>query len=390
MTTEKLYYQDSEIKTFDANIIDCIPLNNGYGIVLDRTAFYPEGGGQPGDTGLIGDTPVTDCHEKDGQILHYTDAPLAPGQAVHCQIDWARRFSFMQGHTGEHIVSGLIQKMYGLDNVGFHMGSAAITIDLNGMLNENQLAEVEAAANKAVYENLPIRTTFKEGDALAALAYRSKIPLSGPVRIVDIPCYDTCACSGTHLKTTGEVGIIKFLSHQKYKSGIRIYLLCGFEALLDYRQKNTAVGRISALLSAKQTEVVDAVVSLLEQNTALKHSLGQVKNQLFSAAAAQAPANTAGVCVFYPGLTPDELRRLCTALLAKTGVALALSGDDESGYKYALGVEEPPIKPLLTELNQRLNGKGGGKGSLVQGSFAATAAAIRALAEEKGFALMDF
>lgn len=227
MTTERLYYQDSHLREFDAQVLACAPGKHGFDVVLDRTAFYPEGGGQPGDTGTLGGVPVTDTHERDGEIVHYCEQPLTPGAHVRGVLNWQRRFDLMQQHSGEHLVSGIIHRRFGYDNVGFHMGAEMITIDLSGLLTPEQLREVEREANEAVCRNLPVEITYPDAETLRTIPYRSKKELTGEVRIVTFPGVDICACCGTHVKATGEIGLIKIFTCEKFHEGVRLEMLCG-------------------------------------------------------------------------------------------------------------------------------------------------------------------
>ena len=271
METEKLYYQDAYLRTFSAVVMDCQPASDGWRVVLDRTAFYPEGGGQPGDTGALNDVEVWDTHEKDGRVLHYTRQPLPVGERVTGQIHWARRFDHMQQHSGEHIVSGLIHAQYGYDNVGFHLGADLVTIDLNGILDEAQLAELEAQANQAVWADTETQITWPDGPALAALDYRSKKELSGAVRIVTFPGSDVCACCGTHVRRTGEIGLIKLLTVQKFRSGVRVEMACGKRAL-DWLNAVAAQNhQTSVLLSAKADQTAGAVRRLYDEAVSYTH-----------------------------------------------------------------------------------------------------------------------
>ena len=250
--TRRLFYEDAYIDAFDAVVTGCEMVVDAWSVTLDRTAFYPEGGGQPGDTGALGGVRVCDTQDgPDGEIRHITDGPLAVGTAVHGQIDWPVRFSHMQHHTGEHILSGLLHSLYGVDNVGFHMGRDAVTIDLSRELSWDELLRAERLANETVWRDVPVRIEYPDAGALAALVYRSKKALFGAVRIVTVPGADVCACCGTHTARTGEVGIIKLLSAQRYKGGTRVWLCCGGRALKDYEAKNASVHAISAILSAK-------------------------------------------------------------------------------------------------------------------------------------------
>ena len=211
MATEKLYYQDAHQAQFQATVLSCRPGKHGYDVVLDRTCFYPEGGGQPGDTGVLSGVRVTDTHEAGGEIVHYCEAPLAEGQTVEGTIDYERRFEFMQLHTGEHILSGVIHRRFGYENVGFHMGADFVTIDLSGMLTPEQVQSVEAEANEWIWKNVPVEVSYPDPEALKTIPYRSKKELTGQVRIVTIPGADICACCGTHVSNTGEIGLLRLV-----------------------------------------------------------------------------------------------------------------------------------------------------------------------------------
>ena len=231
METEKLYYADPFLTDFTATVLDCQPGKNGYLVTLDRTAFYPEGGGQPADHGVLDGAVVTDVHEKNSVILHNVDRAVEIGKTVTGTIDWGRRFDHMQQHSGEHICSGLICERFHCDNVGFHMGADIVTIDFNADISWEELLEIEAKANQYLYENHPIDIQFHRGAELEAIDYRSKKALEGDVRIVAFPGADCCACCGTHVLRSGQVGLVKFLSVQKFREGVRIELLCGKRAL---------------------------------------------------------------------------------------------------------------------------------------------------------------
>ena len=262
---EPLYYQTPYVKEFDAIVTACRPAKHGFEVELSQTGFYPEGGGQPSDTGWIGEVHVTHVKEKHGVVVHETDAPLEVGSTVHAAIDWEQRFSNMQQHTGEHIISGLIHAAYGYDNVGFHMGHDEVTVDLNGPLNWEQLKEIEKKANAVVWANLPVQVTYPGEEELKTIDYRSKKELTGQVRIVEIPGADICACCGTHVDYTGEIGVIKVLSLMNYKGGVRFSMLCGDRALENFEAKTEQMQTISNLLSAKPEKAAEAVKLLQEK-----------------------------------------------------------------------------------------------------------------------------
>ncbi|MGN0651677.1 MAG: alanyl-tRNA editing protein, partial [Gemmiger sp.] len=210
--TLKLYESAPTVQEFTAVVLACTPAQDGWEVELDQTAFYPEGGGQPCDTGTLGGAAVSETRIHEGTILHRTSAPLEPGRTVTGRIDWGRRLDHMEQHTGEHILSGTLHRMFGAENVGFHIGQPAVRMDMSLPLTAEQLAQAEAAANAAVRADRPVRCWYPDEEELAALPYRSKKALEGPVRLVDAGGADLCACCGTHLDSTGQVGLIKILS----------------------------------------------------------------------------------------------------------------------------------------------------------------------------------
>ena len=308
-------------------------------------------------------------------MLHTTDHPLAVGTSVEGKIDWPRRFLFMQQHTGEHIVSGITHRLFHLDNVGFHMGAQAVTVDFNGELSAEQMAQMERLANQAIYENLPVLAECPPKEKLAQIDYRSKKELTGEVRIVTVPGYDCCACCGLHTAHTGEVGAIKVLSVQRYKGGVRVTLQFGSRAIQDYDEKLKSVTAISVLLSAKPEEVVDAVERLLAERDGLRQQVYQLQQEIFTQKAAAVPEGQERVCFFEEGLSPDSLRHFCLALAERAGLAAVFSGSDAEGWKYAVAGQED-VRPLGKALNQAFAGRGGGKAALVQGSVQGTREAI--------------
>ena len=279
--TEKLYDKDSHLKEFEGTVLSCEKIGEKYAIVLNQTAFFPEGGGQQSDRGYAGDAYIADVQIKNGVILHFADKPLNIGQAYKCKIDFDFRFRNMQNHSGEHIISGIVHKLYGFNNVGFHLGTE-MTVDFDGELTRRQLDEVEDLANKAVYENLPVKAYYPTDEELKSLDYRSKLDLKENVRIVEIKGVDVCACCAPHVKATGEIGIIKILDFEKYKGGVRLLVKCGRDALSDYREKYRNILEISNLLSAKQPDASAAVVKLNNQLSAEKEETAALKKRLIA------------------------------------------------------------------------------------------------------------
>ena len=383
MQTERLYDQDSHLRKFDAQVRSCAHGKHGWDVVLDRTAFYPEGGGQPGDTGLLGGVRVTDTHERNGAVVHYCDAPLEVGTQVRGEIDWQRRFDLMQQHSGEHLVSGIIHRRFGYENVGFHMGAEMITIDLSGMLTPEQLEAVEAEANEAVWRDLPTEITHPDPEALKTIPYRSKKELTGDVRIVAFPGVDICACCGTHVSSTGEIGLIKLFSCEKFHDGVRIELLCGRRALAHLSALAAQNRQISGLLSAKPLETASAVRRTLDELSQQKLRAAGLEARILDAQA-EDYRGAGNVLLFEKDLTPDTLRRLADAITSRCGGRCAVfSGSDETGYKYCLGETGGDLRQLSRELNTALSGRGGGKPFFVQGSVQASRQAIEAFFEER-------
>ncbi len=366
--TEKLYYQDAYMSSFKARVVECRQGKKDWEVVLDRSAFYPEGGGQPGDSGVLGGVRVSDTHEKGGVVIHYCDKPLNAGDEVEGRIDYGRRFDFMQQHSGEHIVSGLIHERFGCDNVGFHMGRDTVTIDFNCIISGEELREIEAKANAVIWENRPINVSWPDAEKLASLPYRSKKELSGDVRIVECPGVDICACCGIHVKSAGEIGLIKLLSVHPFREGVRIEMLSGKRA---YEYVSTAVDQnaaVGAALSAKYDATSDAVKRLQAELAGTSYRLVGMENRVFAQIAGQY-AGDKDVLIFEEGLSSDGVRRLADAVMQQcTGRCAVFSGGDGEGYKYALGKKEGDLRSLVKEMNSALRGRGGGKPFFAQGS----------------------
>lgn len=379
--TERLYYQDVYRKEFQASVLECRKAKKGYHVLLDRSAFYPEGGGQPSDAGVLGGVRVTEVHEKEGELLHYTEEPLQAGAQVTGRIDWDRRFDLMQQHSGEHMVSGLVHEAFGYDNVGFHMGSDVITIDFNGPISEEQMAGIEEKVNKKVWENASLKIFYPSAEELAVLPYRSKKELSGRVRIVEFPGTDRCACCGTHVTRTGEIGAVKLLSVVKFRDGVRMEMICG-KRVLDYI--NTISGQnhqISVKLSAKPDQTAGAVERLWEENYLLKGSVMRMEEELF-AAEADKWADAPEAVIFKEGLESDSVRKLTDAVLQKCGGRCAVfSKNPDGSYKYAVGEKDGDLRQFTKEMNAALHGRGGGKPFFVQGSLLASEEEIRSFLE---------
>ena len=373
---EKLFYEEPYLRVFTARVVSCLPVKRGFEIELDRTAFYPEGGGQPSDTGTLGEAHVLDVQERDGRIVHLTDLALEEGAAVQGEINWEERFSNMQQHSGEHIVSGLIHRVFGYDNVGFHMGTEEMTIDLNGPMTWEQLMEIERQANQAVWDNLPLHIFYPPEEELSQLDYRSKKELTGQVRITQFPGADMCACCGTHVSRSGQVGLVKFIGWQKFRDGVRLELLCGQRAL-EYLslswQQNSAVGRE---LSVKPDKTAQAVERLLGEVQTLKARCAGLEEAEFHRLAEE-HRGAGSVLLVQPPMEPDSVRRLCDAVSRTCSGRCAVFAGTDGGYKYAVIHPEQDITPFIKAMNAALRGRGGGRDGFAQGSAACTEEEIR-------------
>ena len=341
MDKSRLYYQTPYVKSFMCTVEHCEESGKGtWLVILNQTGFYPEGGGQPYDTGTLNGIPVLSVHERGEKVIHELAQPIEEGTLAEGIIDWQRRYDNMQLHTGEHILSGLVHRHFGYDNVGFHMGTEEVTVDFNGVIEPEDLDRLEDEANQLVYANVPVKVLYPTEEELRTMEYRSKKELSGLVRIVEVPGGDVCACCGTHVENTGEVGIIKIRSMIHYKGGVRLSMLCGRRALLDYRDRLKDEIRISNLLSAKLIQVPDAVEKLKNDCQDRDFLIGKLGSSLVALKAGQFPESTDPLIVFEEDLTPVQVRQYATLLYEenRAGVAAVCSRNDRDGeYHYALG-----------------------------------------------------
>ena len=370
--TEKLFYKDSYTREFQARVLSCTECKGSYQAVLTRTAFFPEGGGQSADTGFFytedgREIPVTDVQEKDGIVFHYITSPVKEGEEIKGKLDFEERFSKMQQHTGEHIISGLVNRHFGYHNVGFHLGTEEVTMDYDGILTQEDLEQIEMEANQAVAENIPVVVLYPSEEELKNITYRSKIEIEGQVRIVQIPGYDSCACCAPHVKETGSIGLIKIVGAIHYKGGMRVSMLCGFRALSDYRMKERNVVKISNLLSAKQEDTAQAVERLGQevnlQQRYVELCLEEAGNQ-----AKTDPGKS--ILLFVEELDTAARRNFVNAAMDMTeGYAGVFVGNDEEGYQYVLGSRSRDIQDAGKKLNARFQGKGGGRPPMIQGSL---------------------
>ena len=378
--TEALYYIQPPVGEFTARVLSCTQEGEAWAVTLDRTAFYPEGGGQPADRGTLGGADVLDVHEKGGQVTHRLSAPLAVGETVTGQVDLARRLEMSQQHTGEHILSGTLHAMFGAENVGFHIGQDYLTMDTSVPISDEGLAEAEARANRVIWQDVPVEAVWHTKEELADLTYRSKKELEGPVRIVTVPGADCCACCGTHVERTGQVGMVKIIDWQNYKSGVRLFVVCGVRALRYFETQRAEAAAIRATLSAKAGQLAEAVQRQSGELEAARYRSVQAENELFAVLAEGVQPGEAAI-LLRPNLGPDGLRRLCAALSERTdGLCAAFSPTENGTLAYALACTAPgaDLRGLCKQLNQAFAGRGGGKPGFVQGSLTGEFDAVQA------------
>ena len=369
--TEKLYYHDAYISSFSANVVLVTPCDRGYDVVLDKTAFFPEEGGQSADTGKIGDANVIHVYERDGVVHHITDKAPSIGEK-HCVINFDDRFVKMQCHTAEHILCGIIHRLFGLDNVGFHLGEDEVVFDVSGVLDREQLDRVETLANEAVFANWQIETIFPTADELSNINYRAKLDITEGVRLVKIGNVDTCACCVPHVSYTGEIGLIKILDFMKHRGGTRIWMVAGRRALMDYRARYENIKAISGMLSTPQLETADTLKSYMAENDGMRAALKQAR-LCIAELEAEKIEPTDGSAVFYlPDFSIPELIAFSNVANKRIEkLTVALSGTD-GDYKYVISSNTADLRRMAKEINTALGGRGGGRAEMIQGSFSAT------------------
>jgi alanyl-tRNA synthetase len=374
--TEKLFYQDPFQREFSASVLDCQKEKDHWLVTLDKTAFYPEGGGQPADHGTLSGVKVVDVREKNGEVLHFCNENVEIGSIVHGEIDWERRFDLMQQHSGEHIISGILCGKFGCNNVGFHIGHELVTIDFDAELSTDDVILVEKLANQYIWEDHPIQIGFPSPAELETMEYRSKKALEGQVRIVSWPGADCCACCGTHVRTSGQVGLVKLISCQKFRSGVRIEMAAGKRALTWVNRIAEQNTRVSQLLSAKPVETAAAVERLQKDVYELRGRVAELEERDFIRKAEEC-AGKGDVLLMEGPMSGESLRKLCGLVKEKCGGRCAVFAGADGVYQYAIGQDGADLRGFAKELNAALNGRGGGKADFVQGSVKAEESRIR-------------
>lgn len=376
--TEKLYDKDPMLREFTARVISCAEEKGRFAVALDRTAFFPEGGGQGGDVGFLGDVAVADTHERDGRIVHFCDRPLPVGAEVTGRLDWTVRFARMQIHSAEHIVSGTAHRLWGCENVGFHMTEHSAVLDFDREIAPAQLTELENIANEAVWDDLPVRILCPDPGELARMQFRQKKELTGKIRLVEIPGVDLCACCAPHVDRTGRIGAILLTDMMRHRGGVRITMTAGRSALGETAALRQSAGTLSRLLSAPRDALAAGLERLLDRQEAQKEAMAGLERRYTALLAEQAAARGDDILCFVPGeLSAAAMRGLGSALAAKCpGVAGVLVPEGTDVWRYVLSSRTVDLRSRVKALNAALNGRGGGQKEMVQGTFAASRAAV--------------
>ena len=378
MKTEKLYYNDAYIKEFDAMVLSCTEYEKGYDVVLDKTAFFPEEGGQYSDRGYIDSSYVFDVRKKEKVIHHYSKTPVNVNKTVRCKLDFEERFDKMQQHTAEHIISGILHSLYGIENTGFHLGAELVTLDTSRQVTQEELDVAERLVNEAIQKNVKVTASFPNGEELLRLQYRSKLELTEDVRIVEIEGYDRCACCAPHVNFSGEIGQLIFVESVKHKGGSRITMLAGMRAYNYVKKILSEATEVSVKLSAPRTAIASEVDKLLENKSALEYEIKRLGCALAELYAGSIP-KTDGNYVFYSEILDfDALRTLMNICAEKVGGTLVGLVGSENNYRYVLMSRSEDFQSVVKSANSALCGRGGGRAPMASGSFSASLEDIKA------------
>ncbi|MCY6484156.1 alanine--tRNA ligase-related protein [Clostridium aestuarii] len=369
--TEKLYYIEPYLKECEAEIVDVIKEEQKILVVLNKTPFYPEGGGQPSDTGSINGVKVIYVYEKNNIIYHQIEKELKCGKAI-CSVDFERRFDFIQQHSGEHLLSGVIHKLYKGNNKGFHMGEDYVTIDIDIYpFTDTMIEEIEREVNRYIYVNEPFVTYIVDKEGLNKTSSRKKIDVEGDIRIVEAKDMDCCPCCGTHVLRTGEIGIIKILKVEKYKGMSRMYLKCGKRAYEDFKVKHEIISTLSKKFSTDENHLIKNVNKQSEEIFNLKRQLNDLKIKLAQEEAIKLinDSNESFIFKSYENKSFEEVKDIGEAISKNPYICILTSLKD----KNILFINNSNIKiscgKVFKEHIREFNGKGGGKDKTAQGAF---------------------
>lgn len=384
----RLYYEDAYLAEFSAVVTAVRAAEDGCWAALDRTAFYPGGGGQPEDAGEIAGARVTAVREDaDGRIWHRLEKPIGEG-GVAARLDWARRFDLMQQHTGQHLLSAALSRKAGAETVGFHLTATNLQIDLDRPVEAEALAAAEEAANGVIWEDRPVVCRFLTAGEAEGISWRKPPPREGPVRLVSVEDFDASPCGGTHVRRTGEVGLIKITGVERLRGGMRVAFVCGGRALRDFRAKQAAVEALVRELHSPPGGLVQACRRRRERLDELEKELGRLKGLLLEREAEILTAGPGAVVAELSGRSAEELRSLAARIAGRGRLAvLAATAGGEARLALARPAGQgPDLAAALRRVLPLLGGKGGGTASFAEGSGRADrlGEALAALREELG------
>lgn len=376
--TIKLYDEDAYATEFDAVVVKSEVITEGEykgarKILLDRTAFFPEEGGQEADFGTLNGAQVLDVQiekRSEGELIFHTVcADLEEGDEVAGVVDWDHRFDQMQQHSGEHIFSGTVHNEYGYDNVGFHLSRQVVTMDFNGPLDDAQVLEIERKVNEVIIKNLEIEISWPSKEELDKLDYRSKKELEGDVRIVTIPGVDVCACCAPHVRRTGEIGFLKVLGRQNYKGGVRIFIECGLRALNTLGREHTLIQDLAGYLTTSIDSVPGQVSKLKDELYEVKGSLQKAKAELLSYKLREIPKDQKNVTIFTQDMDNKSIQNAINEFTESHEGFCSFFVTTDSGYRFVSGISNGDARKVAAALKQKFGAKGGGSDKMVQGSM---------------------
>ncbi len=375
MATRRLFWKDPYRTAFDANVLACRPLGEHFAVILDATCFYATSGGQPHDTGALSGVPVLDVLEQEGELLHVLAEPVSPGPA-HGVVAWPRRFDHMQQHTGQHILSQALLEVAVAPTVSFHLGEAACTIDIAaGELTAEQAARAEELANEVVLDNRPVRVGEYTAEQAAGLALRRVPELEGPLRIVEVADFDRCACGGTHVRATGELGAIHISRWERRRGTVRVEFLVGWRALRDYRLRDALLRGMAQALTVGAEELPAAMARFQESERAAQRQIEALRARLLEAEGARLAqtAEPVGPWRVVSGVLADcdaaGMRVLAQGLIQQPGLVALLAVTEPAVQLCFARAQDVALDmgALLRAVMAPLGGRGGGQPHFAQG-----------------------
>ena len=374
--TTRLYYTEPYRTTFDATVTSCERRQDLFALRLDHTAFYPSSGGQPFDTGTLGDARVVDVVDEEEDVVHLADRAIDTGARVSGAIDWARRFDHMQQHTGQHVLSAAYDRLFGVRTESFHLGVAAATIDLHREVTPAEIRDAENEANRIVWEDRPVSIRFVTAEEAAALPLRKEPARAGSLRLIDVQDFDLSACGGTHVARTGAIGTIATASWEKLRGGTRIEFLCGGRALARFREWRDALSAATRHLSVTPPDLAAAIERLQGDAKSQQRALRTLQEQLAAhegrALAGRAEPVPQGLAIAdaLDGWDAGSLKTLAVAATveAPSAAVVLFSRTMPAVVVVARGAEsQVNAAAVLKALITRFGGKGGGKPEIAQG-----------------------